>query len=79
MSNEELLEEICIELDRVRERLDDLAFDLLREAVREKADRRPELEKRVTRARRALERAIATLRSAPTSSLDDMDQDTPQA
>ena len=61
MSNEDAIEEICAELERVRERLDDLAFDLLREAVREKADRRPELEKRVTRARRALERAIATL------------------
>lgn len=71
MSNEEILDEICGELDRVRERLDDLAFDLLREAVREKADRRPELEKAVTRARRALERAIATLRSAPMSSADD--------
>jgi hypothetical protein len=73
VSNEEILEEICTELDRVRERLDDLAFDLLREAVRTKADRRPELEKRVTRARRALERAIATLRSSAFSAKDESD------
>ena len=73
MSNEDILEEICADLDRVRERLDDLAFDLLREAVREKADRRPELEKRVTRARRALERALATLRSANFDADDEAD------
>jgi len=71
VSSEEILEEICADLDRVRERLDDLAFDLLREAVRAKADKRPELEKRVTRARRALERAIATLRATNFSVEDD--------
>lgn len=73
VSNEESLEEICTELDRLRERLDDLAFDLLKEAVRTKADRRPELEKRVTRARRALERAIATLRSTSSLAGDEAD------
>lgn len=73
MSNEDILEEICADLDRVRERLDDLAFDLLREAVREKADRRPEREKRVTRARRALERALVTLRSTTFETDDEGD------
>lgn len=67
MAHDEILDEICADLNRVAERLDDLAYDLLREAVRDKADKRPELERRVTRARRAIERAIQTLNSLPSA------------
>ena len=61
---EEVLGEICSELRRVVERLDDIAFDALRSAVSAGGTRRPERERRVTRARHALERAISILEHA---------------
>lgn len=62
MAEDEILEEICRDLDRISERLDDLVLELLHDAVRNKSDKRPELERRATRARRAIERASVTLR-----------------
>jgi hypothetical protein len=49
--------EICAELGALVERLDDLALEALREAVAAGADERPEIERRIVRARNALERA----------------------
>jgi hypothetical protein len=48
-------------LERAVERLDELAYDELRSAVRGGATTRPELERRLTRARNAVLRAIGLL------------------
>jgi hypothetical protein len=62
MPHEERIEEICVDLDRIAERLDDLVLDVLHEAVRSNAGKRPEIERRATRARHAIERATIALR-----------------
>jgi hypothetical protein len=62
MSHEETIEEICADLDRIAERLDDLVLDMLHDAVRQRASKRPELERRATRARSAIRRATIALR-----------------
>jgi hypothetical protein len=62
MPHQERIEEICSDLDRIAERLDDLVLDLLHDAVRSNAGRRPEIERRATRARHAVERATIALR-----------------
>lgn len=49
--------EICSELGALIERLDDLALEALREAVAGGATARPEIERRIVRARNSLERA----------------------
>jgi hypothetical protein len=48
-------------LEAIAEELADMALDVLREAVDQGADRRPELEKRITRARTAVEKAANLL------------------
>ncbi len=48
-------------LEAIAEELADMAIDLLREAVDQGADKRPELEKRITRARTAVEKAAHLL------------------
>jgi hypothetical protein len=74
MAHEDIIEEICSDLDRIAERLDDLVLDLLHDAVRTRSTRRPELERRATRARHAIERATIALRSIPAPE-DDSDAD----
>jgi hypothetical protein len=64
MPHEEQIEEICSELERIAERLDDLVLDLLHDAVRSNAGKRPEIERRATRARHAIERATVALRGS---------------
>ena len=54
---DERLDDICSELGAIIERLDDLALEALREAVGNGATARPEIERRLVRARNALERA----------------------
>jgi hypothetical protein len=58
------LEEICAELAAINERLADLSMDALREAIGAGESKRPDLERRITRARHAVERAIGTLQAA---------------
>ena len=55
------LEEIADRLDAIDERLADLAMSALREAI-EAGESKPELERRITRARRAVEKASTLLR-----------------
>jgi hypothetical protein len=55
--SDERLNEICSELGAIIERLDDLALEALREAVGNGATVRPEIERRIVRARNAVERA----------------------
>ena len=58
------LEPIAARIEAIVEELDELAFDRLREAVGDGATERPELDKRLTQARRALEKAARPLRTA---------------
>lgn len=51
------LEEVRAGLDGLVERLDELAFDVLREAAAAGRTSRPALERRIVRVRNALERA----------------------
>ncbi len=55
------LEELQQEVLALVERLDDLALEVLRDAAASGAERRPEVERRLTRARHALERAVGLL------------------
>lgn len=56
MSAEEIAE-VAGELAAIVERLDEIAFAALRDAVESGATTRPPLERRVVRARNAIERA----------------------
>lgn len=56
------LVEIASEIDRLSESLDEIAFDVLREAQRG-GQGRPALDKTITQARRALEKASRLLNS----------------
>ncbi len=63
MSAEEL-EGIADRLDDIDEQLAELAMAALREAI-EAGEGKPELERRITRARRAVEKAATLLRAEP--------------
>jgi hypothetical protein len=67
MAHDDRIEEICSDLERIGERLDDLILDLLHDAVRSNSGKRPEIERRATRARSAVERATIALRGATRS------------
>ncbi len=54
-------EHIRQQLEQIAEQLDDLAMSVLRDAVEEGATARPEEEKKLTRARRSVEKAISIL------------------
>ena len=54
-------EHIRQQLEQISEQLDDLAMSVLRDAVAEGATSRPEEEKKLTRARRSVEKAISIL------------------
>ena len=73
MSIENDLDEIRSSLEGVIERLDDVAFTALREAVRRGDTKRPEVERRVTRARNALHRALGLLATDDATDESDFD------
>ncbi len=54
---DERIAEVTGELQAIVERLDEIAYDALREAVAEGQTTRPDLERRVVRARNAIDRA----------------------
>ena len=54
-------EHIRTQLEHIAEQLDDLAMTILRDAVEEGATTRPKEEKKLTRARRSVEKAISIL------------------
>ena len=56
------LHEIAAEIDRLSESLDEISFDVLREAQRE-GMARPAIDRTITQARRALEKASRLLSS----------------
>jgi phosphate uptake regulator len=55
------LDDIRARLESIAEELGDAALGALREAVEAGADKRPELERRLTRARSAVEKAVHLL------------------
>jgi len=59
----EELERITAELEQLSNDLSDVAMSLLAEAIREGAHSRPPEEKKITQARRAIEKAAQHLRS----------------
>ena len=59
----EELERITAELEQLSNDLSDVAMSLLAEAIREGAESRPPEEKKITQARRAIEKAAQHLRS----------------
>ena len=56
-----MLDDVRGRLEAIAEELADLAIGVLREAVEQGADKRPDLEKRITRARTAVEKAAHLL------------------
>lgn len=59
----ERLRDIAREIDSLAASLDDISFDVLREAQRERRGR-PAIDRTITQARRALEKASRLLSSA---------------
>ena len=57
-------------LEGIAEELSDAAMDVLRQALEDGAVGRPEAERRITQARRAVERAVAALGAIPDVSAD---------
>ncbi len=65
--------EIAERLRGVGSDLDDLALDLLHEAMADGATRRPDADKVLTQARRAVEKAAALLERLDSGATDTMD------
>jgi hypothetical protein len=59
------LEGLRARLEGIAEELSDAAMDVLRQALEEGAVGRPDAERRITQARRAVERAAAALGAIP--------------
>ena len=57
------IEEIISDLERVSEALNDAAMSLITEAIRNGEKERPPLEKKVSQARRAVNKALFILRA----------------
>jgi hypothetical protein len=57
------LQAIADRLDAIVEELDEIAFDRLREAAAEGERARPDADRELTKARRAVEKASAVLRA----------------
>jgi len=55
------VDDIRARLESIAEELGDAALGVLRDAVEAGADKRPELERRLTRARSAVEKAVHLL------------------
>ncbi len=64
MTSDEQLAALADEIDALSERLADRALELLREAMASGTSGAAAAEKRVTRARRALEKAASLLRGS---------------
>jgi hypothetical protein len=62
------IERLAQRLESIVEDLDELAFDRLREAAADGATARPALDKELTKARRAAEKAAHVLRSIEAAS-----------
>lgn len=61
------IESIAARLEALSEELNDLAMSLVSDALERGAKDRPEVEKRISRARRTVDRAAGQLRGSLTS------------
>jgi len=61
---ESLVSDIAAELSALAERLNDAAMTVLADAIESGESERPDLERRISRARRTVERAAHQLRGA---------------
>lgn len=67
---EEKLEDIKSRLEQISEELSDIGMEALRDALEDEvATARPEIEKRLSRARRAVDKAAAIISGGPQSTL----------
>ena len=67
---EERLEDIKSRLEQISEELSDIGMEALRDALEnEVTTTRPEIEKRLSRARRAVDKAAAIISGGPQSTL----------
>ena len=67
---EERLEDIKSRLEQISEELSDIGMEALRDALEaEVTTARPEIEKRLSRARRAVDKAAAIISGGPQSTL----------
>ncbi|HAA66544.1 MAG TPA: hypothetical protein DCE10_06835 [Acidimicrobiaceae bacterium] len=68
---DESLEDLCDRLREISDELADLGMSVLQEAIDSDGAeaKRPELEKRLSRARRAVEKATAILSQGPESTV----------
>jgi hypothetical protein len=57
------IEDIISDLERVSEALNDAAMSLITSAIRQGENERPPLEKKVSQARRSVDKALFILRS----------------
>jgi len=60
-SQDEAINDIVSRLESISEEIADKALDVLKSAHREGASKRPETERQLTQARRAIEKAIGVL------------------
>ena len=67
----EIVAEIAGELTLIAERLNEVSMAVLSEAIETGDDTRPDIEKRISRARRTVERAAAQLAGSDGSVMDD--------
>ncbi len=65
MSRSDQLADLADRLEALGEELADLAIDEIRGAIRSGAAKRPDAEKRITQARRAIDKAVHLLRTEP--------------
>jgi|TARA_B110000014_G_scaffold260277_1_gene249705 hypothetical protein len=67
---EERLEDIKSRLEQISEELSDIGMEALRDALEDEVTTtRPEIEKRLSRARRAVDKAAAIISGGPQSTL----------
>lgn len=65
MSGDDPIGALADRLEALGDELSELAIDELRGAIRSGGTKRPEREKRITQARRAIDKAVHLLRSEP--------------
>ncbi|MEM9033948.1 MAG: hypothetical protein AAGA99_20360 [Actinomycetota bacterium] len=62
--SEHELDRIADQLESINEELADLAMSALRDALEDGGTKRPDIERRITRARRSVEKATHLLRAS---------------
>lgn len=74
---ENRIADIQMRLESIAEELTDVSVDILRSALEEGATSRPAIDKKLTQARRAVEKAARALEQAAVDGGDDASGETP--